>query len=251
VRLLNRNTRQVSLTEEGEVFYKHCQSMFEQAQIGYDVIANIRKEPSGTLKISIPPALALHILNKPLTEFSMAYPEVRLNISLDNSITNIIEQGYDLAIRSAVLPDSTLVAQPLTILNNVLCASPKYIEKYGELKDIKQLGMHKIAVYTSSKLVYELKLIYKGELVSIVINPYLQSNSLDMILQMVLSGVCIAILPEFMVKSMLIEQKLLICIPAYTVATSNLYAVYPNKSFVPLRVRAFIELLKKYIDDTN
>lgn len=248
IRLLNRNTRQVSLTNEGEIFYIHCQNMFEEAQDGYNIMANIQKQPAGTLKISVPPAFALHVLHRPLAEFGRQYPGVRLNINMDNSIENIIENGYDLAFRSSsVLPDSSLIAIPLTNLKSILCASPAYLTQYGSLKNPKQLSEHKIAAYSGSKLIYELKFTQENKTVSVIIDPYIQSNSLDLILHMVHSGACMAVFPEFMVQSALKEKKLVACLPTYNIDGSQLYAIYPNKSFVPLRVKAFIELLKIYL----
>lgn len=251
VKLLNRSTRQVSLTNEGEVFYQHCQTLFEQVQIGYDAIANLRKLATGTLKMSVPPAFALHVLKRPMAEFIKANPEVKLNIILDSSIENIIEQGYDLALRSAILQDSNLMAQRLGTIQNILCASPVYVKEHGLPQNLEQLSNHRFAVYSSGKLVHELKFTKGNRQFRIVIDPCLQCNSADLILQMVLYGDCIAVLPEFMVKEALLEQNLIACLSDYKLADSPFYAIYPDRKFVPLRVKMFVEILKKYYHDNG
>lgn len=247
VRLLNRNTRQLSLTEEGEVFYQHCQTLFEHAQSGYEAVADSRNQPSGTLKISVPPAFAFHVLGTSLAEFSTAYPDVKLNITLDSRVEDIIEQGYDLVLRSSILPDSNLVATKLLSINNTLCVSPLYLKNYGKIQRPEQLSSHRLAMYSSKKLTHELTFTKGGKKSNIIIEPYLQSNSLDFIMQMVISGNCIAILPDFMTKVALMQQQLLVCLPEYRIPESPFYVLYPNRKFTSLRVKLFIELLKTYL----
>lgn len=127
VRLLLRNTRQLRLTEAGEIFYLQCEKLFELAQHSYEDMANLRNQPSGTLKITAPPALAIHLLIKPLAEYQQRYTDVDLNVILESQLVDLIQQGYDLAIRSAILPDSNLVARKLASLNYWLCATPEYL----------------------------------------------------------------------------------------------------------------------------
>lgn len=248
VKLLNRSTRKLSLTEEGDIFFKHCQTVFEQAQLGYDVIAGLRKQATGTLKISVPPAFGLHRLQQPLIDFIKAHPEVNLNIVLNSSIENIIEQGYDLALRYGNLADSNLMAHKIGSFKNILCASPLYLQEYGEIKTPAQLPKHKFAVFSSNNLLYELTFSKGKQEFQAVVTPYLQSNSLDFILQMVIAGNCIAEFPEFMVKHLLIEQTLIACLPNYKTTDNQLSVIYPDKKFIPLRVKSFVALLKTYLD---
>ena len=247
IKLLNRSTRQVSLTQEGQVFFKYCKSLIEQAKQGYGAIEGLRAQASGTLKISVPPAFALHVLSQPLLEFSKSNPEVKLNIVLDSRIEDIIEQGYDLALRSAVLSDSNLIAQKVASIKNVLCASPAYLKKLGKIQTPEQLSTHRCAVYSGVKLAHELKFYQGKKLFKVEIDPVMQSNSADFMLQMVLKGDCVAVFPEFMVTSLLHEKKLIACLPDFQISESPLYAIYPDKEFVPLRVKLFIEILKKYM----
>lgn len=249
VRLLNRSTRQISLTEEGEIFFRHCESVFKQAELSYEAIANLRSQASGTLKLSVPPAFALHILAKPLAEFNKANPQIKLDINLDSQIEDIIERGYDLVIRSAVLTDSNLIVQKIHTIKTILCASPDYLNKYGKIKDPKKLvDNQQIAIFNSGKVSDQLNFISAKQKIQVDLSPILKSNSLDFILQMVLAGNCIAALPEFMIKEYLLKNDLVECLPEYTLESSALYAIYPDKKFIPARVKTFIEQLRNYLE---
>lgn len=247
VSLLNRSTRQLSLTQEGVVFHQHCQAMFEQAQLGYDAIDQLRQQATGTLKISIPPALALYHLQEPLCEFLNLHREVRANIVLDSRIEDIVEQGYDLAFRSAILPDSNLIAQKIADFDNVLCVSPAYIEQYGAIESLEDLAKQRLAVYGNEIMPRSLSFTFDQQPLSVTITPYVCSNNLEFLKQMTLSGGCVAILPEFMIRQALQERQLLHCLPTYLSATSPLYAIYPDRKFITLRVKRFVELFKQYL----
>jgi DNA-binding transcriptional LysR family regulator len=246
-RLLTRSTRQISLTEAGEVFFQHCKTLFELAQHGYDAMANLRHQPTGTLKISVPPALALHFLHQPLMQYTQLYPDIKLNVVLESHIVDVIQQGFDIALRTTVLEDSSLIAQQLTTLSSILCASPAYLKKYGIIKHPAQLPQYTFAVYSNQTSVKQLQFTHKKEKINVTIDGHIQSNSLDFIAQMVMSDSCMAVLPEFMVKSAIARKKLVHCLPDYHLPGSQLYAFYPEREFKPLKVKLFIDLLKKYL----
>ena len=188
----------------------------------------------------------MHLLATPLAEFSHRQPEVLMNIVLDSRLEDIIEQGYDLVLRSAVLADSNLIAQKLTTFENILCVSPAYLNEHGSIDNLAQLSEQRFAVYGRVNSEHQLTFSYQQRQYSLTIKPYLHSNSLDFIKQMTLAGSCIAILPDFMVKVELHTQHLQRCLPAYSSPASPLYALYPDKSFMPLRVSAFLDVLKNY-----
>jgi DNA-binding transcriptional LysR family regulator len=242
--LLRRSTRQISLTAEGEVFYQHCQTLLACAQQGYTAVENLHKQPTGTLKISVPPALAMHVLAQPVIHFSQRYPEVKLNVILESHIVDIIQQGYDLALRSALLPDSSLVGQKIATLRNVLCATPAYLKKQGTIKHPNQLSQHIFAVYSNKNSLQKFKFNQGKQSFAIQVNGHFQSNNLDFLTQLVMADQCIAVLPDFMVTTAIAKKKLVVCLPQYRIPDSPLYAIYPKREFVPLRVKMFIELLK-------
>lgn len=246
-RLLNRTTRQLSLTEAGEIFYQHCQSLSIVAEQGYDAIVNLRKQPSGILKISVPPALAIHLLANPLIDYTKRYPDVKFNVVLESHIVDLVKQGYDLALRAAPLPDSTLISQKIVTLRNVVCASPQYLKKFGGVKHPEDLIKHSFATYSGNNLAKKLTFAHKNKQISINIQSHFQCNNLDLITQMVTAHSCMAVLPEFMAKPLVEKKKLIVCLPEFKLPEVPLYAVYPERALVPLKVKTFIELLKTHL----
>jgi DNA-binding transcriptional LysR family regulator len=250
-RLLNRTTRQLSLTEGGEIFYQHCQSLSNVAEEGYDAIVNLRKLPSGTLKISAPPTVAMHLLVKPLLEYAQRYPEVKFNVILESRIVDIIQEGYDLvlrcALRTPVLPDSTLISQKIVSLRNFLCASPGYLKKHAALKSPEQLAQHVFAIYSGNKSAKKLTLTRENKKTTINIDTYFQSNNLDILAEMIQAHSCMGVLPEFMIKNLLLKKKLVECLPEFKLPESPLYVIYPERELVPLKVKLFIDILKKHL----
>jgi DNA-binding transcriptional LysR family regulator len=246
-RLLNRTTRQLSLTEAGEIFYQHCQSLSTVAEHGYEAMVNLRKQPSGNLKISAPPTLAIYLLGKIFSEYSQCYPEVKFNVVLESRIIDIVQQGFDLALRSASLPDSTLVSQRIGTLRYVLCASPAYLKKHGVIKYPEQLTQHIFATYSGSKSAKQLVFTRGNQQYKVNITSHFQSNNLDLMAQMATAGSCIAVLPEFMTKTLVAKKQLVICLPEFKLPEMPLYVVYPERDLVPLKVKTFIEFLKTHL----
>lgn len=244
IRLLHRSTRQLSPTEEGKIFYTYCQQIYQMAHISHDAMADLCKVPMGTLKISLPPAFGLHMLKKPLAEFAKTYPNVKLNVTLDSAVENLLEKGYDLVLRSAVMPDSGLMAQPIYSAEYRLCATPAYLKSHGPLDTLEQLSNHQIAAYSGGQTSGVLKFLGGYQ----EIEPYLNCNNLDFVMQMVMSDCCVAVLPHFMINEYISSGKLTVCLPEHTLESGSLYAVYPNPKFVPLRVKMFVLILKKYLN---
>jgi len=244
-RLLNRSTRQLSLTEAGEIFYQHCQSLSGIAEEGYEAILNLQKKPSGTFKISVPPAFAMHLFATPLLKFHELYPDVKFNITLDSMTGDIIQQGFDLSIGTAKLRDSSLISQKIASLPLVLCASPEYIKKHGKISHPEELSKQDFAIYNMSDK-FSKKFIFtkKNQNFSVTVNSSLQSNNADFVAQMVMAGTYMAVLPEFMIKDWITQKKIITCLSDFTLPTLSLYIVYPERKFVPLKVKLFIELLK-------
>lgn len=243
-RLLLRSTRQLTLTELGEKFYLQCEKMVELEKNSYEQLLDLENQPSGTLKISVPPAIALHLLVKPLAEYKNLYPNVQLNIILESKIIDLVHDNYDLAIRSAKLPSSNLIAIKLGILNYLLCASPEYIEKYGPLERPEDSHKHAFALYESAAK--QIKLIQDDRHVQMNVENHFRSNQLDLILQMVKAGCYIAAVPKFMIENEIANGQLKVCMKKYKLDSSPLYIIYPQREFMPLKTKLFIDLIKKY-----
>lgn len=246
-RLLTRSTRQLSLTQAGEIFYQHCQNLFKISEESYEAIVNLRNQPSGILKISAPPAFANHLLATPLIEFSRMYPDIKLNMTLESHLVNVVQQGYDLIFRSsATLPDSNMIAQKIASFQYILCASPNYLKKHGAIKQPEQLSNHIFANYSSGGFIKQLKFICDKKLTTIRINSHFQSNNLDFITQLTVNDCCLAVIPEFMVQGEIHKHQLIHCLPHYQLAEIPIYLMHPQRELTPLKVKVFIKFIKNY-----
>ena len=131
VKLLNRSTRSISLTEAGSEYYQSCRIIAEQATTANQQIENLKNEPEGLLKITCPVNAGLNMVVPALNEFRRLYPKIELDVMLSDEVVNIMQEGIDLAIRGAPLPDSGLQAIKLSTLPTCLCGSPDYFKKHG------------------------------------------------------------------------------------------------------------------------
>ncbi len=224
-------------------FYAQCEKIYALAQQSYENIAELHHHPTGTLKISAPPAFGLHLLAKPLAAYRRRYPDVVVNVVLESQIIDLVQQGYDLAIRSAILPDSSLIARKLTDTNYMLCATLRYLQKHGAIDHPEQLAHHQFAVFSTGAAVQKLEFIRGKRQFRIMVEGQFQSNQTDLIMQLVMLDSCIAVLPDFMVTAALAKGKLKACLADYRIPTKPLYLLYAQREFLPLKVKALIDIL--------
>jgi DNA-binding transcriptional LysR family regulator len=243
-KLLIRSTRNITLTEAGHIFFKQCEKITLEARKSYQLIDMFHQNPVGTLKISVPIALGLHLLPSVLTNFIERYPDIKLNIDCENKLVDVIKDGYDLVLRSAKLESSNLIAQKLFSLKNIICASPAYLKKHKNITLPSDLSNHRFAIYHPEKRNNELKLIKNNHTYKISINSSFVTNQLDLMKQMVLSGTCLGVLPEFMVKNEIKEKSIVSCLGSYELTPSPIYLIYPNKELLLPKVKVFIKMLK-------
>jgi len=245
-RLLTRSTRTLSLTEAGEVFYQHCKNMVVAANKGYQNIDELQGRPSGTLKISAPPAFGQHVLVKMLSDFLQAYPAMTVNLQLDNKLVDMVKAGIDLAIRSAVLADSNLISQKIMDYHSVICATPQYYSTNGTPVRPADLMDHRCFSYRYARLNnrWEFHKNKRSEIVTVKGNFH--CNHLDMIRSLVLSHQGIALLPHFMVEDEIATKQLATCLDDYNMPGPGMYFLYPELEFMPLKVKIFIDFFKKF-----
>ncbi len=156
VMLLNRSTRSISLTEAGAEYYQSCRIIAEQATMANQQIENLKNEPEGLLKITCPVNVGLQMVVPALNEFRCLYPKIELDVMLTDEVVNIMQEGIDLAIRGAPLPDSGLQASKLSTLVTCLCGAPKYLQKRGRPSDPTELEQHDWVIYKMTSGAIEL-----------------------------------------------------------------------------------------------
>lgn len=240
-RLLQRTTRQISLTEAGQGFHERVIAVLAGLEEAEAYASGRSSEVTGTLKISAPTSFGrLHIAPH-LKRFMDAHPDLTIHLVLSDEFTDIVGGGFDLAIRIAELMDSTLVARRLAPVRRILCASPDYIRMHGMPETIEELKRHHCLPahnYDAWKL--------EGPQGPLTLRPHgmLITNSSEVIREAVIAGLGIALRSTWDIGPELKAGRLVQVLPAYEGARSvTLSAVYPSRQFLPAKVRLFIDYL--------
>ncbi|MFT4001840.1 MAG: LysR family transcriptional regulator [Rhizobium sp.] len=240
-RLLQRTTRQISLTEAGQGFYDRVLAILAGLEEAEAYIAGRSSQMHGTLKISAPTSFGrLHIAPH-LKSFMQAHPGLALNLVLSDEFVDIVGSGFDLAIRIAELTDSSLVARRLAPVRRVLCASPAYIATHGMPQDIEDLRRH-VCLPAHNHDPWRLE----GPKGSLIFRPEgrLITNSSEVVREAVIAGLGIALRSTWDVGTELRDSRLVQVLPAYEGSHNvTLSAVYPSRQFLPAKVRVFIDFL--------
>ncbi|MGD2172928.1 MAG: LysR family transcriptional regulator [Gammaproteobacteria bacterium] len=246
VRLIHRTTRRLSLTEDGEVFLARSRDLIAGVEEAEAELGARGGEARGLLRINAPVSFGISHLAPLWPEFQARYPEVRLDIELSDRIADLLEEGYDLAIRIADLQDSTLVGRRLATTRMVLCATPEYLARHGEPREPGELAGHLKIAYSywgGNEMSF---LGPEGE-VRARIDPYLTSNNGETCRAAALAHQGIILQPTFLIGEDLAAGRLIELMPEYRALELGIYALYPTRKHVAPKVRAMVEfLLQKF-----
>jgi DNA-binding transcriptional LysR family regulator len=245
VRLLQRTTRKLSLTEEGRAFYARCKSVLADVQAAESEIKSKSLVVNGLLKINVPVSFGLLELAPRWADFMSKHPELMLDITLSDRMVDLVEEGFDLAVRIASLPSSSLISRKLASTKMVLCASPTYIKKYGKPKHPSELTNH--AVLSYSLLATGDTWEFEGKQGSVKVNvrPIMRTNSGDTCVAAARAHKGIIGQPSFMVSADLKRGTLVELMPQFKLPEFGIYALYPSRQYVSPKVRALIDFLAK------
>ena len=250
IRLIQRTTRHISLTEAGERYYEYVSQALAFAQQGVDAVAELQGEPRGKLKITAPMSFGVRHIAPFLTEFLQRYPHIELDLQFEDRMVDLVSEGYDLAIRIGHLTDSNLIAKRLVTCHSVLCASPEYLAQHPAPTEPADLTHHNCIKYsyfrggsewTFCKSNKEFKVLPKGNM---------SVNNSEAIRRVLLSGLGIGQLPTFIVGKDVQEKRLVPIMSPYALPVHAVYAVYPVRKHLPQKVSLFIEFLNEKYGQT-
>lgn len=251
VKLLQRTTRRIHLTDDGRRFYEQSRRIFEQLEEAEQSISSGQQHVHGLLRVAAPLSLTLRHLTPVFNAFLEQYPDVDLDLDVQDREINLIEEGVDLTIRVGQLHDSSLVARKLAPVPSVLCASPDYLERYGVPERPEQLAKHHGLSYghISDQRQWTL---FDAEGGAHYARPHIRMriNNGDVILQSVLAGFGVAVMPTFICYQELAQGLLQPILTDYTIETTSAYAIYPSRRHLPLRVRVFIDFLAEQMGES-
>lgn len=244
VKLLNRSTRSIALTEAGAEYYQSCRIIAEQATTANQQIENLKNEPEGLLKITCPVNVGLQIVVPALSEFHRLYPKIELDLMLSDEVVNIMQEGIDLAIRGAPLPDSGLQASKLSTLPTCLCGSPDYFKKYGRPMTPSDLYQHDWVIYKLTSGAIELT---KGSRsYSVAIKGNISTNNAAARTAFIEGGHGLGRIPLYDAWPKVQAGLLEIILDDYQLKDIDIYGVFPPGSTSSKKLRLLIDFLKDY-----
>jgi DNA-binding transcriptional LysR family regulator len=247
VRLLNRTTRRLSLTEAGQVFLEGCSRAIREVEEAEEAASRHGSELRGTLRIAAPLSFALLHLRPAMLDFMTAHPELEVYLDMDDRVIDLIQGGYDMALRIGRLPDSSLIARRLGPTRTVVCASPAYLIERGRPEHPSQLSGHECLLYTGTARSDHWSFQIDGQWVGVPVHGRLQANNGDMLLSAAVAGYGIALLPSFIVGTALERGDLTCLLNGFPTPDGAIHAVYPAARQVSQRVRAFSDFLAERI----
>lgn len=243
-RLLNRTTRRVSPTEIGLAYYDRARRVLNDAGEADALVTSMQSAPSGLLRISVATDFGVNHLSPILGDFLQEFPEITVNMVLNNRFVELISEGFDMAIRIGELEDSTLRSRKLTETTRRMVGSPAYFERYGRPQKIDDLNEHKLLHYSNQSNGKVWKITApSGERRQVRSAGWLTVNDGQSLLNAAISGLGIAYLPSFLYRDALASGLIEEAIPELPQEKLGIYAVYPPGRFTQPKVRSFIDYL--------
>jgi len=243
VRLVNRTTRSLHLTDEGASYYESCARVLSEIEHANASVSAGRREPQGTLRVALPAAFGNQYVAPLVPQFATLYPAVQLALSLSDRSVNLVEDGFDLAVRIAALADSSLAARKLAPNRRVVCASPEYLRHHGAPTSPAELAQHNCLLASDFGGTWEYR-DTGGKPGSVRVSGRYVCDNWEVLREWALAGLGIALKSTWDVRRHLEDGSLVSLLPGYTFATDvAIYAVYPHRRHLPAKTRAFIEFL--------
>lgn len=248
VRLLNRTTRKLRLTEVGQAYYERCRQIMQEFAEAEQAIMQLQSEPTGLLRVSSPIEFGQLFLGRVVGEFMRSYPAIQVEVELTTRTIDPVEEGIDVVIHRGRLQDSSLVARPMMTSPRQLFASPDYLARYGMPERPEDLTRHRCI---NTLMDGGRKWHFNEPNVSVQISPVLTANNITFAREVAIAGAGIINVPAFIAEPY-VEQGVLSRVLEHVVLPSTeLYALYPSRRFQAMKVKAFIDFmidsLEKYL----
>jgi DNA-binding transcriptional LysR family regulator len=241
-RLLNRTSRRVSLSESGALYFEQARQMLDSLDEVEAAVSKATVVPRGTLRLTAPVWMANKIFAGVLADYQARFPEVRLDIDLSGRMVNLVEEGFDLALRATAAPDEALIARPITGAPFYLVAAPAFLKRAGRPNSFADLSGQALLHYA----------LYPGESFSfqgehgpetVRLNPVLRSANETLLHMAALEGMGIAFLPKWLVAEDIAQGRLEHLMSERVVFVGKLFAVYPSRKYLSAKVRTFIDFI--------
>ena len=244
VELFHRSTRKLTLTDSGRGFYERTVRILSDLEEAEHAVCQSHHELRGPLKIAAPLTFGLLHLGPAINDFIHAHPQIQVEIDFNDRQVDVIQEGFDVAIRIARLADSSLIARSIADIGFVTCASPAYLHAHGTPAKPQDLTMHRCLVYSyqDTPNVWKYR-DQNGQDIEVRIQPYLEANNGDYLNSAALAGHGILHQPRFIAYEAIARGTLVPILTDYTIPAVSAYAIYPPTRHLSQRVRTFVDFL--------
>lgn len=242
-RLLDRTTRRVSVTEAGLAYYESCIDILARVEETEMQVSRLHDEPKGVLKLNAPVSFGVLHLGPLIAEFMAQYPDLKIELTLNDRFIDPIEEGVDVTIRIGVLADSCLIARRLAPARRVLVAAPEYLKKRGAPSSPDDLVQHRCLNYGHTTTMQRWQLTQDGRTFGVAINSVMCSNNGDVLRAAVIAGHGITKLPTFLVGHDIKAGRLMIVLPDYPPTGLGVFALYAPNRYLAAKTRLLIDFL--------
>lgn len=245
--LLNRTTRQFSMTEAGHTYYRRASEIIREIDSLADSVRESSGDVRGRIKLSAPRTFADAPIGQSIIDFAKEHPDIVLEIQLDDRFVDLVEEGFDLAIRIARLENSSLIARRLAPFAVKICASPELIEKHGRPERPQDLAEMPCIIDTNGRWLSNWPFKSEaGETISVSVSGPIEVNSPLATRAAALSGLGFAILPDFIAAPEIESGRLVSVLDNRMLSDGGIFAVYPHRRYLPAKVRVFVDYLVRW-----
>ncbi len=247
-RLFNRTTRSLNLTDVGASYLERCQQVLLDIEEMESAVTHLQTEPQGLLKISAPPVIGATHITRAVVEFLKVHPDIKIDIVLQGSPGDLIDEGIDIAIYLGALDDTSMVARKLATSPLVVCASPDYLAKYGTPKIPEDLADHSCLVNWAISPRHKWQFKTESGLKMINVSGRVQTNAAHSIRIAAINGLGLVMLPTYIVGNDIEKGLLKVVLEDFTLPPLDIHAVYPHRKYLSTKVRVFLDFLQVWLE---
>ncbi|MDF2178087.1 LysR substrate-binding domain-containing protein [Aliiglaciecola sp. CAU 1673] len=244
VRLFNRSTRHLVLTDAGKTYYERALPFLEEYEELLDQVSGAQSSPTGRLRISVPVTFGEMKLSPVISDFLNRYPDIQVDIQLTDRRIDLLEEGVDVAIRIGGVDDSNLIARQINTYPLILCASPAYLEQQGWPQSPKDISAHHCIIDSNFRIGKQWPLVAaNGKVETVNVSSRVAANNPRAVREIAIAGGGLALIPAFIIEDALQDGLLQRVLPDHTTLEFGLFAIYPHRRYLSKKIRCFIDFL--------
>ncbi|HEU0033485.1 MAG TPA: LysR family transcriptional regulator [Kofleriaceae bacterium] len=248
VRLVQRTTRKLALTDIGQAYYERCARIVADLAAAEQLVTDMQSTPRGRLKVTAAIDLSTTHLGRIVAQFIAAHPDINVELEATDRVVDLIEEGFDVAIRFGTLPESTLIARRLCQIESTLCATPDYLARRGTPATVEDLDEHDRVLFTPNSRTQSWTLTQDGSSYEFGRPARFASNNVGAVRAAALAGAGIALLTDFIISSDIAAGTLVPVLPEWHAKPVEVHAVYPARQNIPPRLSLFLEHMTKALN---